>query len=66
MKQGSTPTVQAGHKREPIAHKAGVEAVSQLGQAITWNRRELYPGKGYEAPKPMAEDHHHCGSQGKH
>lgn len=66
MKQGRTPTVQAGHKREPMAHEVDPCAVSQLGTSISWKREVLYPGKGYEAPKAKSEDHHHCGSQGKH
>jgi hypothetical protein len=63
-------------KREPIARAIDPAGVSQIGEAMGNHAtsvgkilhgasKELYAGKGFEAPK-TGTTQHHCGSQGKH
>lgn len=66
MKQGRTPEVESGHKREPIPHAIDPGAVSQMGNMVVQNPDPLHKGRGYSAPSPVAETTHHCGSQGRH
>jgi hypothetical protein len=67
----------SGQKREPIAYAVDPAGVSQLGSAMGNHAtgsgkilhgasKELYAGKGFEAPKDQGCTTHDCGSQGKH
>lgn len=67
MKQGSGRTTMAGGKVEPRAHAVSVDKVANIGQQIVRTQppsKELYKGRGYEAPKASSTIHH-TGSQGK-
>lgn len=70
MKQGTANSRAGDQKREPISHAVDVCSVSEIGiQQVHCgpgaSSRELYSGRGYEAPL-AGSDTHHCGSQGKH
>lgn len=52
MKQGqASVTNSAAVKREPIVHRVSETAVAQLGRALGEPGRQLYEGRGVEAPK---------------
>jgi hypothetical protein len=66
MKQGHAHSSgPASHKVEPKAQAVNVPTVAQKGIAVAFEKKELFKGRGYEAPKAGGEVHH-CGSQGKH
>lgn len=70
MKQGTANSRAGDQKREPIAHAVDVCSVSEIGiQQVHVGRgassRELYEGRGFEAPM-AGSDTHPSGSQGKH
>lgn len=68
MKQGTGNSRPGDQKREPISHAVNVSSVAEIGihQVHTGgSSRELYSGRGYEAPL-AGSDTHHSGSQGKH
>lgn len=68
MKQGTGNSRPGDQKREPIAHAVDVCSVADIGNQQRYIRgtsRELYEGRGYEAPM-AGTDTHHSGSQGKH
>ena len=52
-------------KREPISKSVDPGAVSDLGGEHRVTSKELYEGRGYEAPKNQSSTHN-SGSQGKH
>lgn len=58
--------VARGQKMEPRAQAVRVGGVSEIGVSIASKHTDLYAGKGYMAPKPVARDTHRSGSQGKH
>jgi hypothetical protein len=66
MHQGSGNNSDGGRKREPIAHAMDPGGVSEIGNHVAKNPQSIHAGRGFMAPEPMAEDHHHCGSQGKY
>ena len=66
MKQGTGNSTQSGQKREPIAHKVNVAAVSEIGiHQVRGTSLPLYEGRGLEAPMQGISNHPQ-GSQGKH
>lgn len=67
MKQGMAQSSGMGStKREPIAHKVNVAAVSEIGiHQVRGTSLPLYEGRGLEAPM-QSTTNHACGSQGKH
>ena len=69
MKQGPSTSKSGDQKREPIAHAVDVCSVAEIGihqvHVGGGSSRELYDGRGYEAPL-AGSDTHPCGSQGKH
>ena len=66
MKQGTGNSTQSGQKREPIAHKVNVAAVSEIGiHQVRSTSLPLYEGRGLEAPMQGISNHPQ-GSQGKH
>lgn len=76
MKQGNASRDGAyGRKREPLVHEVSPGAVSQIGSAmgnhatgegkiLHGTSRELYRGKGFEAPHDASQQVHRSGSQG--
>ena len=67
----------SGKKVEPKAHAVNPAGVSQIGEALGNHAtgqgrilhgvsKELYAGKGFEAPAPKGTTVHHGGSQRKH
>lgn len=67
MKQGQSTSRSGDQKREPIVRQVDPGAVSRIGvieNATTGNA--IYSGRGFQAPAPVAETSHPCGSQGKH
>lgn len=73
MKQGSAPTVNSGRKVEPSSSAMSVKGVSQIGTALGNHAtdvsrnlanpsKELYKGRGFEAPMNKSTQHH-SGSQ---
>lgn len=76
MRQGrASPDGPAGKKREPIAHVVSVKAVSQIGSSMGNHAtgqsgtldgtRQLYQGRGFEAPHDAGRQVHRGGSQGR-
>lgn len=68
MKQGRASSSGAGsQKREPVSHAVDPGAVSQIGCHVGEPRavKQLYAGRGYEAPVAKATIHN-GGSQGEH
>jgi hypothetical protein len=66
MKQGTGQSSDSGRKQEPVSHAINPGGAAQLGVAVIKNPTPLDAGRGFTAPKPVAETIHHCGSQGKH
>ena len=65
MKQGNANNKMLGMKREPISHAVSPSTVDRMGQGgPSATTRELYIGKGYQAPKAN-ETCYPCGSQGR-
>lgn len=68
MKQGSGKSSMASGKTEPRAHAISVDKVANMGQQIIRTQppsKDLYKGRGYEAPSACCS-YHKSGSQGKH
>ncbi len=66
MKQGrATHDGSASTKVEPRSHAVSPEAVDQLGQALGRPGKQLYEGRGLEAPM-AGETTHKSGSQGRY
>ena len=68
MKQGrASRDVRESAKVEPHSRVVDPAGVNQLGNHVGPARavEPLYEGRGYKAPM-AGEQHHHCGSQGKH
>lgn len=76
MKQGSGNSSAGSRKMEPMVRAVNPAGVSQIGQALGNHAtdtghilhgasKELYAGKGFEAPKDAGRTIHHGGSQGK-
>lgn len=65
MKQGPSNSQAGDQKREPIAHAVNVSSVAEMGIHHVGTSKELYSGRGLEAPV-VGTDTHPCGSQGKH
>lgn len=56
-------------KVEPKSHAVSVDKVANMGNQIVRTSpatKELYSGRGYSAPAPVAKTSHKSGSQGKH
>ena len=66
MKQGqASGSRMGGMKREPVSYAVSPGAVDRMGQAgPSATTKELYIGKGYQAPKAN-ETCYPCGSQGR-
>ena len=77
MKQGHASSSGPGSRKiEPRATAVSVGGVSQIGTALgnkatdvpgtlPGGQKELYKGRGYEAPMNKSTSHH-SGSQGRH
>lgn len=76
MKQGQGVTY-VDRKRNPIANKISVAAVSQIGQAmgnkatdvpgtLRGGSKSLYSGRDFEAPHDAGRTIHQGGSQRRH
>lgn len=67
MKQGMGKNTIAGGKVEPASRAVSVDKVANIGQQIVRTvppSKELYKGRGFEAPKASSSIHR-SGSQGK-
>ena len=67
MKQGPLKTTYEP-KTEPKSKAVDICSVAQLGNMVGTKRavsKELYSGRGYEAPKNSSQSHK-SGSQGRH
>ncbi len=76
MKQGAASTSRMGStKVEPQSQKVSPAAVAQLGEklgnhitdgrTVSGGAKQLYAGRGLQAPM-VGQTNHHSGSQGKH
>ena len=69
MKQGkASREVRESTKVEPRAHNVSVDKAANIGVKIVRTvppTKELYKGRGFEAPKPVSDTRHKSGSQGK-
>lgn len=68
MKQGTGKNTIAGGKVDPIAHAVSVDKVANIGLKIVRTdvqSKELYKGRGFEAPGMKAREYNK-GSQGKY
>jgi hypothetical protein len=66
MKQGTGKNTMSGGKVEPTAHAVSVDKVANIGLSIVRTQpqsKELYKGRGYEAPMASSTTHK-SGSQG--
>ena len=55
----------ASTKQEPIVHDVDVCAVADIGLETGYGAKQLYSGRGYQAPM-VGQTNHAKGSQGKH
>jgi len=65
MKQGQGVTV-TSMKVEPIPHAINPGGAAQIGTQVFQNPTPLSDGRGFSAPRPVAETNCNCGSQGEH
>src|SRR5262245_236947 len=66
MKQGTAGRNVSAPKREPNPHSVDVCAVEDLGDSVSFQKPDLYDGRGYKAPMNASETSHKSGSQGRH
>lgn len=57
MKQGIGRTTHSAAKVEPKSQAVNLGAVSRIGSQVGTGRKELYEGRGYEAPKAKPTIH---------
>lgn len=66
MSQKTIGTTVTSMKVEPIPHAINPGGVSQIGSMVGQNPTPLADGRGFSAPRPVAETNSNCGSQGRH
>jgi hypothetical protein len=66
MKQGRGMNSMSATKVEPKATAKSVPKVADMGLQVVRTRPYQDPGRGFNAPSPVATTCHKGGSQGKH
>lgn len=66
MKQGQASSNVSDPKMEPKPRAVDVDAVSVIGQAVSYVKPDLYDGRGYLAPKNASQTSHKGGTQGRY